>query len=111
MDDDAAQEQQNWDWDTMATHAAAKQPRAVVSVAFSRQDFERLTAYARRDGSTVSGAIRKVVLEQINAAHIQADLKLTVLPQNSGTLRVSGISDGASIVAAGSGPITPVLSQ
>ncbi len=111
MDDEELQEPQNWDWETAATHAPAKQPRAVVSVAFLRQDFEQLAAYARQEGRTVSAVIREAALEKSNGPHIHADLKLTVLAQNSGTLRFAGISDGASIVAAGSGPISPVLSQ
>lgn len=111
MDDEELQEAQQWDWDTTETHTPAKPPRAVVSVAFSRADFERLAAYAHQEGRTVSGAIREAALEKIAGTHIHADLKLTVLPQNSGTLRFAGISDGASIVMAGSGTITPVLSQ
>src|SRR4051812_37619996 len=59
MDDEELQEQQNWDWDKVERHALVKQPRAVVSVPFSRQDFERLAAYARQQGTTVSGAIRQ----------------------------------------------------
>lgn len=40
-------------------------PRAVVSVAFSRADFERVESYAREHGQKISEAIREAVLARV----------------------------------------------
>jgi hypothetical protein len=42
-----------------------KSPRAIVSVAFSREDFEHVADYAKRHGMKVSELIRKATLDQI----------------------------------------------
>jgi hypothetical protein len=68
MDDNELQELQdpkNWDYKNAEVHPGNKNRRAVVSVAFARQDFERLVDYAERHGVTVSGLIRDTVLRRI----------------------------------------------
>ena len=43
---------------------AVKSPRAIVSVAFSREDFDNVAAYAERHGMKTSEFIRRAALER-----------------------------------------------
>ena len=51
-----------WDWSSARRVRAVKRPRAVVSVAFSREEFERVCAAAAAAGKPVSAYIRKRAL-------------------------------------------------
>jgi hypothetical protein len=61
---------ENWDFENRQRHEAVKKPRAVVSVAFSREDFERIEEQAERLGITLSKFIRDAALEK--AASVEA---------------------------------------
>jgi len=56
------QDSKTWDWDRAETHAGRKKPRAVVSVAFNRDDFETVALYAERTHMKVSEFIRSAAL-------------------------------------------------
>lgn len=60
------QDPENWQDEEDADRPAVKAPRAVVSVAFSREDFEKVAAYAKRHGKKTSEVIRRAVLEQVS---------------------------------------------
>jgi hypothetical protein len=65
MADKAQKELQNprtWDWDRAEAHPGRKKPRAVVSVAFNRDDFETVALYAERAHMKVSEFIRSAAL-------------------------------------------------
>jgi hypothetical protein len=65
MADKAQKELQNpktWDWDRAEAHPGRKKPRAVVSVAFNRDDFETVAIYAERAHMKVSEFIRSAAL-------------------------------------------------
>jgi len=49
---------ENWDWDRAERRAGRKKPRAVVSVAFNRDDFETVAHYAERAHMKLSEFIR-----------------------------------------------------
>ena len=53
---------ESWDWEHAQSRAGRKKPRAVVSVAFSRGDFERVAVHAERAGMRVSEFIRSAAL-------------------------------------------------
>lgn len=55
----------NWE-DAGTVHPAAKSPRAVVSVAFSREDFDEVADYAKQHGMKISEFIRRATLERIS---------------------------------------------
>ncbi len=61
------EELQNPDsWEDAGTvRPAARSPRAVVSVAFSREDFEDVAGYAKLHGMKISELIRRAVLERV----------------------------------------------
>ncbi len=52
-------------WDEGEPRSAVKSPRAVVSVAFSREDFELLAEYARQHNMKTSELIRRAALDFI----------------------------------------------
>jgi len=58
------QDEESWD-DEGEVRPAVKPQRAVVSVAFSRDDFERVATYARRHGMKTSEFIRRAALSQM----------------------------------------------
>lgn len=51
-----------WDYATPTHHEPTKSPRAVVSVAFSRAEFDAVTAEAQRRGMKLSAYIRETTL-------------------------------------------------
>ena len=68
MDEQELQELQDpedWDDEHDEILPPAKAPRAVVSVAFPRQDFARVAERARRQGMTTAEFIREAVLDRI----------------------------------------------
>ena len=52
----------SWDWEHAQSRAGRKKPRAVVSVAFNRDDFETVALYAERAHMKVSEFIRSAAL-------------------------------------------------
>ncbi len=52
-------------WDEGEVRPAVKSPRAIVSVAFARGDFERIADYATRRGMKTSEFIRRAALETV----------------------------------------------
>jgi hypothetical protein len=61
-----------WDGQAAEAHAPVKGPRAVVSVAFSREDFNRVGEQARALGMRTSEFIRKAALNRLEAGPAQA---------------------------------------
>ena len=67
MDEEELEELQNagsWEEDGAIAQPAGKAPRAIVSVAFPREDFERVTAQAKLAGMKTSEFIRQAALEK-----------------------------------------------
>jgi hypothetical protein len=65
MADKEKKELQNpktWDWDRAEAHPGHKKPRAVVSVAFNRDDFETVAFYAERAHMKLSEFIRSAAI-------------------------------------------------
>ncbi len=58
------QDPRNWEFDAERPERPRK-ARAVVSIAFSREDFEEMTEYARKAGVTLSELIRGAALDRI----------------------------------------------
>jgi hypothetical protein len=65
MDDKEREELQNQesrDWERAESRPGRKKPRAVVSVAFNREDFEAVAAFAERAGMKLSQFIRSAAI-------------------------------------------------
>ncbi|MDQ2652318.1 MAG: hypothetical protein M3Z20_04655 [Chloroflexota bacterium] len=54
----------SWEEDGAIAQPRGKAPRAIVSVAFPREDFERVTAQAKLAGMKTSEFIRQAALEK-----------------------------------------------
>jgi hypothetical protein len=52
----------NWDWERAETRPGRKKPRAVVSVAFNRDDFETVALFAERAQMKLSEFIRSAAI-------------------------------------------------
>jgi hypothetical protein len=87
MTDESLQRAEEWDWERSTSRAAVKRPRAVVSVAFSRDDFERLDEYASNHGMKLSELIRDAALARI------AEIPTLQVVENQ--------EDGRSVLVAG----------
>lgn len=68
-----------WEDTDEAVQPATKAPRAVVSVAFSREDFERIVELAKQSGMKTSEFIRLAAMD-----------KATSKPRESPIISVSG---------------------
>lgn len=69
MDRDETQELEqpdNWDYDNAERRRPVRGARAVVSVAFSRADFEQVAAAAEHVGQRTSEFIRQAAMERAN---------------------------------------------
>lgn len=66
MTDEDLQDPEEWDADTRVKRPGVKGRRAVVSVAFSRDDFERIVQASKRMGMKTSEYVRNGVLNQLN---------------------------------------------
>jgi hypothetical protein len=53
-----------WDSEHGETRGPVKNPRAIVSVAFSTPEFREITSYARRNGMRTSEFIRTAAIER-----------------------------------------------
>jgi hypothetical protein len=58
------QDPESWEDEVEPIRPPVKSPRAVVSVAFSRDDFEDVARYARQHGMKTSEFIRQAALER-----------------------------------------------
>jgi hypothetical protein len=56
------QSPESWAWERAESRPPRKRPRAVVSVAFNRDDFETVAAFAERAGMKVSEFIRSAAI-------------------------------------------------
>jgi hypothetical protein len=75
MDEQPEQELEQadtWDYSRPHKRPGVKKQRAVVTVAFARDDFEQVAAHAEQLGTTVSGFIRSAVMEAIRRAAASA---------------------------------------
>jgi hypothetical protein len=71
------QDPETWDDNKAERKPGVQRPRAVVSVAFSRDDFERVAQYAERNGFKVSEFIRESALAQVRTESQGATLVLS----------------------------------
>jgi len=90
---------ETWDYETAERRLGVKGARAVVSVAFSRDDFERVSAWAEQVGKRTSEFIREAALERVGRQGNSATLSsssgpgwLVVTHKPTPTTRVSGAS-------------------
>ena len=65
--DEDLQDPQQWDVETAETRPPVRKSRAVVSVAFSREDFEHLAEVAESLGMKTSELIRAATFELLRA--------------------------------------------
>ena len=70
MTDEDLQKPENWDFDKSEGKPGRSQGRAVVSVSFSREDFNRVSQHAEMLGLKTSELIRNATLEQITSGTI-----------------------------------------
>ena len=56
----------NWDWNAAETRPGVRKARAVVSVAFSKSDFDRLSEHAEALQMPLSAFIREAALEKLS---------------------------------------------
>ena len=65
MSDKELQDPGTWDFAGAETHPGRKAARAIVSVAFSREDFELVCSAAEKRGVKLSALIRSATLDSI----------------------------------------------
>ena len=70
MTDEELQKPETWDFDKAEEKPGRSQGRAVVSVSFSREDFNRVSQHAEMLGLKTSELIRNATLEQITSGTI-----------------------------------------
>lgn len=58
-------ENEDWDFDAAVVQQPSPTARAVVSVPFERDEFERLAAYARQRGLTITNCIHDLVVQRV----------------------------------------------
>ena len=86
-----------WDFDAAEVRPAVARSRAVVSVAFAREDFERVSECAERQRKRTSEFIREAALEKVG----RSTLPMTT-SSSSGVQSVSTRVSTPSQIAAGS---------
>lgn len=64
MRDHELEHESNWDYEQPETHEPVKNARAVVSVSFPREDFERVASAAQQQRMKTSEFIREAALER-----------------------------------------------
>ena len=99
------QDPETWDFEQAERVPGGKAPRAVVSVAFSRPDFERVTHAAERAGQRTSEFIRRAVLEKTS---LQPEVTYLAV---SGSLGAQFITRIATTQTKGSGPSAAVREE
>ena len=70
MTDEELQKPETWDFDKAEEKPGRSQGRAVVSVSFSREDFNLVSQHAEMLGLKTSELIRNATLEQITSGTI-----------------------------------------
>ena len=102
-----------WDWEKAAVGRAKQGRRAVVSVAFSRSDFQLVAQCARHLKAPLSGFIRDAALERAKAqmpirvidyskGNLYSAMILGVSHVSTeGTARAAQISGAARVAATG----------
>jgi hypothetical protein len=76
--DEDAEIPDDWDFEHAERRRPVRKPRAVVSVAFSREDFERLTEVAEKQGLRTSEFIRIAALARLRSGVTEAHFVLDV---------------------------------
>ena len=71
MSDKELQDPGTWDFEGAETHPGRKNARAIVSVAFSREDFELVCSAAEKRGVKLSALIRAATLASMEIPHIR----------------------------------------
>ncbi|MGD0115090.1 MAG: hypothetical protein ABSC13_03690 [Dehalococcoidia bacterium] len=61
-DDKELKNPKSWDWEQAERRVGRKKPRAVVSVAFKREDFDSVAHFAERAGMKLSEFIRSAAI-------------------------------------------------
>ncbi|MCL4534328.1 MAG: hypothetical protein M1370_04110 [Bacteroidetes bacterium] len=92
-------ESENWDYENAEKRTGVKMPRAIVSVAFSREDFETVADHAHRLGMKTSEFIRQAALEKVKHR------------AGRGIVLSSSASSGSATVVKEFAPSTSVLSK
>ena len=64
---ESLQDPENWDFERAERRGGVKGARAIVSVAFGRDDFESVAACAERNGKRTSEFIREAALEKASS--------------------------------------------
>ncbi len=85
-EDQELQDMSQWDHERAEERAPVKGARAVVSVAFAREDFSRVTECAQREGMRTSEFIRQAALDRV-AQHGQAARVLSITDSQGGFRR------------------------
>lgn len=107
-EDEYLESPDRWDFDKAETQEPVRSPRAIVSVAFSRDDFERVAAWAEKRGQKLSTMIREVVLASLpgsSAAGISVSVSgadasdIDALSDALGSWQPSGHQDGTAVLA------------
>ncbi len=65
LNDEELQDPSAWDFDRAEARAETKRPRAVVSVGFQREEYDRVAALAQEQGMRVLEYIRAAALNRI----------------------------------------------
>jgi hypothetical protein len=69
--EDELEKIENWDFDNPELREPVKAPRVVVSVAFSHENFKKVSQYAEQLGKKTSEFIREASLEKATSRGIE----------------------------------------
>ena len=107
MDDKEREELQNQesrDWERAQARPGRKKPRAVVSVAFNRDDFETVAAFAERAGMKLSEFIRSAAI-----GCAEGKMPVVFLPQLIGL--AFGVPEAQLLFKRHVVPVEPMLAK
>lgn len=85
----------DWDYSRAETRPSGSSPRAVVSVAFPRADFDAVSEFARSNDMKVSEFIREAVMDRIRSSG-GTRVPVTISTSQPGPIR--GSSTRASLI-------------
>ena len=94
------QNEGQWDFGAAESRPGVSRPRAVVSVAFAREDFNKVAECAESHAKRVSEFIREAALEKVASSALPVFTSSTSGPSLFVT-RVSGPGGSLSVVSAG----------
>jgi hypothetical protein len=83
----ALENSENWDWENAETESGTKNRRAIVSVAFPREDFKKVAECARQIGVSVSAFIRHAAVDTAEKVS-KGTQKSKLLPSEPGTYAI-----------------------